>query len=235
MRTPLPATEHYVLAFVGYLSIEGKISADSLPQYLSAISQYHELHHLQSRTKIPMVRSLVRSYSRRMDLTGSEPILTRIGCSAGTIREVVKLGCTTNNVTQYCCAMVVVAFVFQVRAVSMHNIRCKDMIFEEGTLEVSFYRRKGKSVRRPLILRYKNNPDWPVGNPFWCIRRWHAFQPADGRFLLSLTDSLQHFLAMIRITQPEHCHCSGHSPRIGGYKELLVLRFAKEWIMRRLD
>lgn len=45
MRPPLSAQEGDVLAYIVYLSLEGSISPDSLPQYVSAVSRYHELHH----------------------------------------------------------------------------------------------------------------------------------------------------------------------------------------------
>lgn len=39
MRQPLPATEGDVLAFIGYLSLEGRVSGTFLPQYVSAVSR----------------------------------------------------------------------------------------------------------------------------------------------------------------------------------------------------
>lgn len=62
LRSALPASTGDVLAYVGYLSIEGRISPASLPQYISAISRYHELHHFPSPTKAPLVRALVTAY-----------------------------------------------------------------------------------------------------------------------------------------------------------------------------
>ena len=53
MRSALPAAEGDVLAYIGFLSLEGHVSSESLPQYVSAFSRYHELHHLPSPTKTP--------------------------------------------------------------------------------------------------------------------------------------------------------------------------------------
>ena len=237
MRTPLPASEHDVLAYVGYLSLEGKISAESLPQYLSGVSQYHELHHLDSPTKTPMVRALVRAYRRHMDIVRGEPVSTRIGCPAHLMRQIVFFGCSTQDQgILACCAMVVMAFVFQVRAVSMHHVSRKDMCFNDGQLEIAFYRRKGKSIRRPHILRYHAADDWASAvNPMRLFQLWYANKPPDAKFDVSLPDSLQRALTLVRGVAPDGCHYSGHSPRIGGYNELSVLGFPKEWIMRRLD
>lgn len=44
------------MAYIGYLSLEGRIAAEFLPQYLSTVSRYHELHHLDSPTKTILVR-----------------------------------------------------------------------------------------------------------------------------------------------------------------------------------
>ena len=50
-RTPFPASEGDIPAYVGYLSLEGHIGATSAPKYISAISRYQELHYLASPTR----------------------------------------------------------------------------------------------------------------------------------------------------------------------------------------
>lgn len=154
----------------GTFSLDGKISADSFLQYLSAVSQYHELHHLYSPTKTPMVRALVRAYRRHMDIVSSEPATTLIGCPAHLMRQIFFFDCATQDESALiCCAMVVMAFDFQVRAVSMHHVTCQDMILHNDQLEDAFYRRKGKDNRRLHILRYLAANDWAVSvNPM----RW---------------------------------------------------------------
>lgn len=51
MRSPLPAEEEGVLAYIWYLSLEEKIAPKSLSHYHLAVLQYKELHYLESRTK----------------------------------------------------------------------------------------------------------------------------------------------------------------------------------------
>lgn len=132
--------------------------------------------------------------------------------------------------------MVTLAFVFQVRAVSMNHVQRKDMVFTEDGLEVTFVRRKGKSVRRPLIIRYRRAPDWSDSNPIALIQRWYNSDASPvTSFPLSLADAVQRVVHMLHVEPPAQCHYSGHSARIGGYNELLALAFGKEWIMRRLD
>lgn len=51
----------------------------------------------------------------------------------------------------------------------------------------------------------------------------------------SLSDCLQLELHVVQATAPQGCRYTSHSPRIGGYNELVGLGFSKEWTMRRLD
>jgi hypothetical protein len=51
-RSIFPASEGDVLAYIGFLKLEGSVSAASLPQYLSAVSRYHELAGVASPTKL---------------------------------------------------------------------------------------------------------------------------------------------------------------------------------------
>jgi hypothetical protein len=61
-RSSFPASEVDVLAYFGYLKMEQSITASSLPQYLSAISRYHELAGLPSPTRTPMAKALNGAY-----------------------------------------------------------------------------------------------------------------------------------------------------------------------------
>lgn len=56
-----------MLECIGYLSLEGKLSPDSLPQYSSAVFRYHELRLLKSPTKTSMVTALMKACSRYND------------------------------------------------------------------------------------------------------------------------------------------------------------------------
>ena len=237
MRCSWQAGEGDVLAYIGFLSIEGKVSPASLAQYLSAVSQYHELHHLPSPTKTSLVRALVRAYRHNADNTSDHVASVRIGCSASVMRQVVEFGIKTDDtINLACAAMTVMEFVFQVRSVSMGRVQCKDIIFDEHELTVSFFRRKGRSIRRPHTLRYPRSPEWPTDNPIGLIYRWYSTQSSpDSGFPCSLSESLQRVLSSVQAQPPQHCHFSAHSLRIGGYNELLVSGVPKEQIMARLE
>lgn len=225
-----------MLAYIGFLSLEAKISAESLPQYISAVSRYHVLHSLRSPTQSPLVTALVRAYARRFnDSTPQTPL--RIGCPATVVRSIVEYGIRASSTCDLaCCSAVVIAFIFQVRAVSMAHLTADHMTINDQGLTVSFLRRKGKSLRRPLILRYARSPSWGPDNPISLITKWLAtVSGSEPAFSVSLTDALQRALILTSTQPPEGCIYSAHSLRIGGYNELSVLQFSKEFMMRRLD
>lgn len=105
------------------------------------------------------------------------------------MHEVVQLGFHTGDYTRISsCKMVSIASVFQVHAVSMHHVCDKDMIFDNATLKVSFYRCKDNGFRRPLMLRYRDSHDWPpMDNTLQFIIRWHFDKHPDGSFGMSLS------------------------------------------------
>lgn len=236
MRNPLPAEEGDVLAYIGFLSIEGRVSDDSLPQYISAVSRYHELHFLPSPTKTPMVRALMKAYGRRLESDGDVREI-RVGCPASLIAKVVAAGLTAEDqVDLDACAATVFAFMFQLRAVSINRLRRRDVVIADAIIVASIFRRKGKSIRRPLMLRYSSSDTWTASNPVALIQRW-VLSHTDPEAVMtpSLSDALDRSLALVNGNAPAGCCYSSHSPRIGGYNELLGLGFSKEWIMRRLD
>lgn len=236
MRDALPATEGDVLAYIGFLSLKGTVSGDSLPQYVSAISRFHELHYLPSPTKTPLVRALVRGYKRHYDNTATIALI-RIGCPAHEMRKVVVAGLASSDALDLsCCTAVIIAFIFQLRSVSVAHLERHHLTFAPTKMTGTFHVRKGKSVRRPLILDYPYSATWCNVNPIALIRRWYDTHPEPRtRFPLSLGDSLTRALQIANVTAPPQCTYQSHSPRIGGYNELFCLHFSKEWIMRRLD
>lgn len=236
MRPALPATEGDVLAYIGFLSLEGHVSAESLPQYLSAVSRYHELHHLPSPTRTPLVSALQKAYIRAHDeRTNSSSV--RVGCPASVMRRIVTAGFNaTDTYDHTCCIISVFTFVFQVRSVSVSHFRRAHLAVDASGVRATIYRRKGKSVRRPLILRYDNNPSWGRLNPVSLLSRWAEEQKdPTAEFGISLGEALNRALLLTGQLAPDGCYYSAHSPRIGGYKELTNLQFPKECIMRRLD
>lgn len=134
------------------------------------------------------------------------------------------------------CAATVFAFFFQVRSVSMKHLRRKDVVLDATGVTVSIFRRKGRSVRRPLLLRYPMCETWPAENPIDLMDKWIScfHDPAAG-MQPALGDCMQRSLEMVNERAPAGCRYTSHSARIGGYNELHGLGFAKEWIMRRLD
>lgn len=118
-RCPLPANEGDVLAFVGYLSLKNLINGHSLPQYIG----YHVLHSLPSPTLTPLVRALPTAYVYR-DSESTAGRDHRIGMSAVIVKQVLEYGLHATNADQVCAAaMVVFAFVFQVRSVTVDAVR----------------------------------------------------------------------------------------------------------------
>lgn len=95
-RSEIPATEGDVLAYIGFISLAGRFSWKSIPQYLSDFYRYHVLQHLTSPTKIQLVGELVKSYDRKDEAKkcGSQ---FSIGISASVAHRIVLLGLTSND------------------------------------------------------------------------------------------------------------------------------------------
>lgn len=100
-RCPLPVDEGDVVAYIGYLSLENRISTSSLPQYISAVSRYHIHHHFPSPTLTPLVRALITAYTRQANLE-APPTTSRIGLSASAARRILNLGLDSNDPATIC-------------------------------------------------------------------------------------------------------------------------------------
>jgi integrase len=183
-RNVFPASEGDVLAYVGFLKMEGSVSAASLPQYLSAVSRCHELAGVASPTKTILVRSLVRAYDRSFDLTALvRP--TRVGLSGQIMRRVVvQLGLATPVPTSVrAAAMVVFMFVFGCRASTAMGLRGSDIEVTEETVTAVLVHRKGKRTQDPLVLDYARNPTVAfAGSPLALLRRWADLRPTTDAF-----------------------------------------------------
>lgn len=245
-RVALPADEGDVLAYVGFLSVTGTVGPTSARQYVSAVSMYHLHHNYQSPTLTPRVRSLLDAYVRRDGRQGAEQKI-RTGCDAELMWRVMEFGLTTMDVRVVgCCATVIFAFVFQCRDVTVAHVAAGDVVITVQGVRAKLTHRKGKSLRRPLLLPYAANPAWPPGRgPHNLLQRWLDMRPAsDGFFNLragarlgtaSLGAALERALFAIGVQAPDGYYYGSHSPRIGGLNELVNLQFSKEYIMRRLD
>ena len=177
MRTPLPAVKGDVLAYIGFLSLEGRVSAESLPQYVSAVSRCHELHFLPSTNQISMVRSLVKAYGRNLGASAPARDIG-VGCPAAVVSSIVTAGpAAISQADLDCCAATVFSFFFQVRAVSLSKLRRQDVVFDDSGITASIYRRKGMTSRRPLLLRYPISPSWTTENPISLLYKWACSHP----------------------------------------------------------
>jgi hypothetical protein len=78
------------------------VSAASLPQYLTAVSRYHELAYVANPTKTVLVRSLTRAYDRAFDLCALLRA-RRVGLPADLMRRVLTMGLATQSLLW--CAM----------------------------------------------------------------------------------------------------------------------------------
>lgn len=85
-----------MLAYIGYFSLENRICASSLPQYISAVSLYHIHHHFPSPTLTPLVGAFVTAYTIQANLE-APPTNSRIGLSASAARRIFNLGLDSND------------------------------------------------------------------------------------------------------------------------------------------
>lgn len=235
MRFPLPASVGDVVAYIGYLSLEGTLSPRSLPQYVSAVSIYHQLYGLDSPTNHVLIPSLIRAYTRRFD-ENATPVLIRFGCSAELVHLFLRTGLnSTKEVDVASCTAVVLAFLFQVRAVFIRHVCKKDIVVDDSGITATLFRRKGRSVQRPLIICYPRSPDWEPAHSIALVDKWLAMAHSGPAFPMPLSDALQRVLLLSGTQPPSGCTYSAHSLRISGYNELLGVQFTEEFLMRRLD
>lgn len=127
----------------------------------------------------------------------------------------------------------------------MAHISPSDILIDSHGVAVALMRRKGKAHRRPLRLHYPTNPAWEPGTgPVSLLARWAAIRQSPGFFSLEATEPLgkaslpvvvERALALVEATALPGFYFGSHSPRIGGFNELLNLQFTQIWVMQRLD
>jgi integrase len=245
-RSSFPATEGDVLAYVGYLKMEQSIAASSLPQYLSAISRYHELAGLPSPTRTPMVKALVGAYERSLDIP-DDARLVRVGLPAADVRRVLHLGLSTAApAVVRDCALVIMLFLTGCRGSTAVRLGPSDVGLADGTVTVRLVHRKGKRTRNPLVLTYPQNTDGEAEgkSPYLLFHRWDAMRlTSDEYFALveeehlstvTVAQALASALIAAGVTVPAGCTYSAHSIRIGTFNELLNLQFPTPWIMHHM-
>lgn len=245
-RVALPAEEGDVLAYIGFLSMEGRVAPRSARQYVSAVSQYHLDHGYASPTSTRTVARLLDAYANQAGRVAAGE-LTRTGCDAGVMRRVLRYGLQCMCVADIGrCAAVVFAFVFQCRAVTVAHLTPEDVNVTMHGITANLTHRKGKALRRPLVLEYPADPSWcPGTGPHHLLQRWLDIRPP-GRNLFAVraaaplgSASLAHAVAraldLVGVAPPPGFYFGSHSPRIGGFNELVHLQFTKVWLMHRLD
>lgn len=153
-RVSLPATEGDVLAYTGYLSLHGRVSARSAPQYVSAVSQYHIQHKYASPTLTDTVRSLLTAYGKRDDRSGPVDLI-RTGCDATLMKQVLDYGLNCDDVDALCyCAMTIFSFFFQCRAITVAHLAPEHVVIGSGGVMATLMHTVRENLRaaRPSFL-----------------------------------------------------------------------------------
>lgn len=245
-RPKFGASEGDVLAYIGYLHLEGRVGPTSVAQYVTAVSRYHDHHNYPSPTHTPLVSALVKAYASKADLQGLTKT-ARVGLPAGLVLRIVSYGLQTDVIEEVCyCTMVLFAFVFQCRSVSVAHLQDSDVTVTDAGVTAVLTHRKAKSRQRPLRLSYPRCAAWTMlDSPLELFKKWHSLRPPHLGFFnirhsrrLGTADlgvAVEHAVAFVGASAPEGCFYASHSARIGGYNELLGLQFTREWIMTRLD
>lgn len=246
-RQSLPAEEGDLLAFIGYLSLEGRVGPQSARQYVTSVSRYHEDSDFQSPTNSRMVARLLTSYGAQEDRNASNKE-SRAGVDAGLARRVLRLGLDTEDVGLIgSCAMVLFSFMFSCRSVTVSHIEVDDVeVTGSGSVRVRLTNRKAKPVSWTLLLSFLKSYAWiEVTGPQCLLSRWTAMRPLSAGFFnlgaeeklgaASLGDGLRRVLAGLGEQAPEGYYYGSHSMRIGSFNELVQLQFSREWLLHRLD
>jgi hypothetical protein len=143
---------------------EGRVSVVSLPQYLSAVSQYHELAGVESPTKTAPVQSLVQAYSCAFDAS-AVTLPMRIGLPAAVMRQILVLGLATPVPTLVRDAVLILfLFLFGCRASTAVSMRRSDLEVTDARATAVLVHPKGKRTHDPLVLEYDRNPAVPFEN-----------------------------------------------------------------------
>lgn len=206
MRCPLQASEGDVRAYIGYLSLQGRISPEYLPQYISTVSRYHDLQSLPSMTLTSLVSTLMKAYNRCYDETAA-PVLLQIKCSAEVVLRILQADwASITPLDTLCCVAVLLAFTFQERVVSLAHLSNKDITLDGERQTVSFFRHKGRLLRRPLILHYSRAAYWGSHSPIALVEKWLPSTPSSGPvFALPLSHAIQRALNLTGVQPPEGC------------------------------
>lgn len=203
------------MAYVGFLSLKGRIASVTLQYYLSATSRFHESKCLPSPTKTPMIRALVAVYARRHESSTAVPLI-RVGCGAGSMRQVVDKGMDFAIVLDIRhCAAVLFSFHFQCLDGTLAMVQPDDFVVSDQGVSAWLWKLKGKSLRRPLLQHYSSQPSWGSSNPVALLVKWATFRPRSAGFfdvanegyvgVTDLSTSLRRSLVLIGGSAPVGC------------------------------
>lgn len=244
-RVAFPADEGTVLAYLGYLRMEGRVSGTSVAQYISAVARHHELGGVPSPTATPLVKALLKAYAKEVGPT--VPDAVRVALPAGVVQQIAELGLRTPSVslvrdTTLC----VIAFISASRPSTVCAMTPADCdLSPSGVLTLRLVHRKGRNARDPLVQSYPLNEGVGGGvTPQALFARWADRRPASsslwglrpGETVPSqmLQESLQTVLHALSVRAPPGCVYSAHSLRIGAYNEMRVLGIPMPRVMHHL-
>ncbi|PXF43355.1 hypothetical protein BWQ96_06918 [Gracilariopsis chorda] len=163
-RPALPAGEGEFMAYVGYLSLEGRVWPTSARHYVTTVSRYHEDAGYDSPTKTRLVLRLLKAYEKMVDRFASEK-LARAGLDAGVIRRIVALVLDSDDREVVCsCAMLLFAFVFQCRSATVIHVTLTDLkVSDTLGIRAKLVYQKAKRASLPLLLIYPLSSEWEDG------------------------------------------------------------------------
>lgn len=245
-RTARPASEGDVLAYIGYLSLDGRVGPVSARHYVSAVSRYHEDGGFESPTKTRLVKAVLDAYAKKVDAEG-EVRDTRVGCPAGVMRRIVEHGLSsTSTEVVGCCAMAVFAFVFQCRSISVARLKTSDISISGGVMSATLHRKGERRHTRPHRLSYGEGGSVEhSGMVVRLMKKWETSRPQSTGFFdlatevrvgsANLRTGLCKALEAVGEVAERGFFYGSHSPRIGGFNELVKLGFSRAWLMHRLD
>ena len=160
-----------MLTYVCSLS-RSNFAPDSLPEHVSSVAFFHEVHSLHSTTCKPFVRYLLQTVTCCFDQSAAS-VRFRIGCSAIVINALLQtvISCTEGYDFSFC-TNVVLLFIFKVRAVSNTHHHRKNVNLVAIVTTFSFFRRKDQSLCRPFFLHNPPSPIFAPSNPINPLDKW---------------------------------------------------------------
>lgn len=145
-----------------------------------------------------------------------------------------------------CCAMVIFAFLFQTRSITVDKVLVDDVEFlADGILYARMMYKNAKPTCQLMQVRYLPNAVFEKGSgPVDVMWRWYEQRPGRKFFnefiqdvlgAASLSVSLKTVLPAISIYAPSGYFYGLNSAQIGGFNELFVFGFSSVWLIQRLN